>query len=973
MAISIEEIVLQVKQANKLEDVIEETQGFSLAGHGRHIHTVEHDSLDIDTYIQRYTWWSSGENGDVIEWVKHRNGIDFKAAVEILCRRAGLRTPEWKEMDPEIRMAARAREDAFSVGAGVFVRWMNRYATARDYAHARGWSDETIQNCMLGYTGPMGEQETLKSEMRDALLRENIDPRSPAAVAFLGFYGDVMRWARDYEIDKPDNRKTLEEWAGKGSVPGIVGWNRLVYTHVVGGRIAYLSLRQIEDDNLPKKYNLNSVLAGERQLYLNPAWASSENFCVIVEGQADAISLYQLGIPAVALNGVAADERIAYFLGAKRKESERRPVFYLGLDPDKAGTLATSKVAKLLGPMTRIVGWRGIAGQKTFDGRDGKIEIKDANDLVLAMNQVGMDLDAQKKEVGVRLNTSPTYVEVLAGWVSGLEGVEQDDARRQAMQVFAMMSEVERSDYGSKLAKIMGMRLSDFQRVLKSTAEMEKQKDVEGDEVVDTRGGEVDGWFLEYLYNTEKKETFLAWKDPNGKVDSGKTIVIGKQKYRAEDADDVLTKGGVTLATELGDLKKTKELAFMIESFLNHVYIFPNKLISKIISYWVLMTWLYDSFDALPYLRATGPSGAGKSEMIFRVGLLCYRPIPAGGADTVSTLFRNIDRWRGTLLFDEGDLKESGADNDTVKLLNFGAMRGHPIWRTEEFIGPDGRKQFRSVAYETYCPKAIDMRREFRDDAVGNRSLTFKLQEHSMRELVARNIPLHINQDMREEAMGLQNLLMRWRIEHWRPHIEPKVEFYELDVSPRLNQVTGSLMMMAEDEPELQAEIRGFLREYALEQTQVRNTTILARVLEGFWKILQWPNLLNNKEYVNQDATGTYFFAVSYLTKVTNDIINTMNHADDDTANDQKGDQQTFNRNELSPHKIGRILREETGMQSIRNRLGYFIKVDMERLNAMTLQYGINPQDFAPIDVKKDVPAAIEPPPARQLEIGNEE
>ena len=49
---------------------------------------------------------------------------DFKTAIEELCRRAKIPEPNWGKEDKATRLAARAREDVFSVACSVFVGWL---------------------------------------------------------------------------------------------------------------------------------------------------------------------------------------------------------------------------------------------------------------------------------------------------------------------------------------------------------------------------------------------------------------------------------------------------------------------------------------------------------------------------------------------------------------------------------------------------------------------------------------------------------------------------------------------------------------------------------------------------------------------------------------------------------------------------------------------------------------------------------
>src|SRR5208282_3153868 len=101
-----------------------------------------------------------------------------------------------------------------------------------------------------------------------------------------------------------------------------------------------------------------------------------------------------------------------------------------------------------------------------------------------------------------------------------------------------------------------------------------------------------------------------------------------------------------------------------------------------IATYYVLLTWLYDAFNELPYLRLRGDFGTGKTRALLVVGSLCYKPFFASGASTVSPLFHILDAFRGTLILDEADFRFSDEKAEIVKILNNGNMRGMAVLRT---------------------------------------------------------------------------------------------------------------------------------------------------------------------------------------------------------------------------------------------------------------------------------------------------
>ena len=89
-------------------------------------------------------------------------------------------------------------------------------------------------------------------------------------------------------------------------------------------------------------------------------------------------------------------------------------------------------------------------------------------------------------------------------------------------------------------------------------------------------------------------------------------------------------------------------------------------------------------------------------------------------------------------------------------------------------------------------------------------------------------IPLHIDDAFREEAAELRNLLLRWRLDHFVPHIDLGRELMDINLSARLNQVTMAIKAMGiiAGDDGLITEITGFLREYAKGEVQERKPEI---------------------------------------------------------------------------------------------------------------------------------------------------
>lgn len=265
-----------------------------------------------------------------------------------------------------------------------------------------------------------------------------------------------------------------------------------------------------------------------------------------------------------------------------------------------------------------------------------------------------------------------------------------------------------------------------------------------------------------------------------------------------------------------------EDLFFEIQAFI-HRYVDVNPLFEKIASYYVLLTWVYDRFNELPYLRLRGEPGSGKTRFLLTVGSLCYKPIFASGASTVSPLFRILDSFRGTLVIDEGDFRLSDERAEIVKILNNGNAKGFPVLRSE---ATGNRGEFNPKAYEVYGPKLIATRGYFQDRALESRCLT---EETGNREL-RNDIPISLPPEHHEEALRLRNKLLLFRFRNL--HTSGAIDAHpDGAIEPRLNQVFLPLLSVVKDSADRE-ELRALARRYHGEMIAERGMDLEAHILE---------------------------------------------------------------------------------------------------------------------------------------------
>jgi hypothetical protein len=155
-----------------------------------------------------------------------------------------------------------------------------------------------------------------------------------------------------------------------------------------------------------------------------------------------------------------------------------------------------------------------------------------------------------------------------------------------------------------------------------------------------------------------------------------------------------------------------------------HRYVALNEQAAGLATAYVLLSWVYDAFNELPYLRFRGDYGTGKTRALLTVGSLCYKAFFASGASTVSPIFHTLDTFRGTLVFDEADFRFTDEKAELVKILNNGNAKGFPVLRTQV----TAQREFDPRAFTIFGPKIVAMRGSYEDPALESRFLTIELE-----------------------------------------------------------------------------------------------------------------------------------------------------------------------------------------------------------------------------------------------------
>lgn len=330
-----------------------------------------------------------------------------------------------------------------------------------------------------------------------------------------------------------------------------------------------------------------------------------------------------------------------------------------------------------------------------------------------------------------------------------------------------------------------------------------------------------DGRLVELLYDPTLKETSFA-------VSSGGAWSV-EQKVTAPDGSVLVPYSGrnnlienkvVLLPSEPLDYGSVVQLHAQVAAFI-HRYVDVSPRFERLAAHYVLLSWVYDRFNELPYLRLRGDFGSGKTRFLLTVGALCNKPLFGSGASTVSPIFHTLDAFRGTLVLDEGDFRFSDEKAEMVKILNNGNVKGMPVLRTEV----SRHREFNPRAFHVFGPKVVAARGSYNDRALESRFVTEEMRGGRLRD----DIPISLSSEYEDEARGLRNRLLHFRFCNYARFSAPAI-LEDTSIEPRLRQIFAPLVAVADD-PFHKEELHWLAREYSEGLASDRSLELEAQVL----------------------------------------------------------------------------------------------------------------------------------------------
>ncbi len=330
-----------------------------------------------------------------------------------------------------------------------------------------------------------------------------------------------------------------------------------------------------------------------------------------------------------------------------------------------------------------------------------------------------------------------------------------------------------------------------------------------------------DGRLVELLYDPNERTTgFAVWDGKDWEAAAKVQVGAGEELVPYGAMNSLIRNKIVLFPSEPVEYGSTAELIAELRAYM-HRYVDVTESFERLAVYYALLTWVHDRFNELPYLRLRGDYGTGKTRFLLTLGSVCYKPIFASGASSVSPLFHMLDRFGGTLIIDEADFRFSDEKSDLVKILNNGNVRGFPVLRSES---KDGR-EFNPRAFQVFGPKIVGMRTQYDDPALESRFITETSGERTLR----KDIPINLPPEQQEEADRLRNKLLMFRFKMFN-QVSRTPATLDPALEPRINQIYSPLSAVIDDE-EAREDLRRSARGNSARLKAERSASVDAHVL----------------------------------------------------------------------------------------------------------------------------------------------
>ncbi len=312
--------VEEIKNRLNIIDIVKDYIKLEKAGANHRalcpFHSDKKPSLFVSSSKQIWKCFGCGAGGDIYEFIKKIEGVEFAEALEILAQKAGV---ELKRVSPEAISRKKRLYDLCDL-TGKFFQKQLTHSHAGKKAHKyliekRGISEESIDIWRLGYA-PDKWRSLSRFLTSRGFTREEIRRTGLAVLNNKGNFYDRFRGRIMFPIFDLHGR--------------IIGFGGRVFKRMGEEKTA----KYVNTSNTPL-YNKSRVLYGLDKAKMA---VRQNNACIVVEGYTDVILSHQTGIEnVVASSGTALTD---YQLRILKRYTNR---LQFSFDMDSAGGAATRR------------------------------------------------------------------------------------------------------------------------------------------------------------------------------------------------------------------------------------------------------------------------------------------------------------------------------------------------------------------------------------------------------------------------------------------------------------------------------------------------------------------------------------------------------------------------------------------------------------------------------------------------------
>ncbi len=388
--------------------------------------------------------FSSGKGGNMFSFVMEVEGLDFKGALELLARKAGVDLEQYRPAGPRRGGPDKERlHKLLDLAATFYQAHFKKSQTALEYVFKkRKFTKDTALEWRIGYS-PNNGTALIDYAKKKGFTDKELQQAGLTARNYRGGTQDMFRGRLMIPLQDPQ------------------------------GRMVGFTARLLQDDpNAPKYINTPQTVLYDKSRHIYGLHLAKESirknkFAVLVEGNMDVIASHQADVrQAVATAGTALTE--PHLKGLSRFTGDIR----LAFDSDKAGIAATERAIPIASKVNVTLGIIDIPSGKDPDDlirKDPKLWQQAITKHKYALDWL-MDRYAKELDVTSALGKRE-FSDVLLPVVRGLsDPVERDHYLGAIAKAVGTSKDV----LQQKFEKVPGPEPARRRRVKTSAAQLDK-------------------------------------------------------------------------------------------------------------------------------------------------------------------------------------------------------------------------------------------------------------------------------------------------------------------------------------------------------------------------------------------------------------------------------------------------------------------------------------------------------------------